>query len=72
MQNLYKPNQAATRLYNAATGKLGLSPERVRQLCQQGRLGQRIGKGWIISQEDIDNFNNINRPKGRPAKGEIK
>lgn len=71
MQKLYKPHQAAELLQNVITGHPGISPERVRQLCEQGRLGQRVGKGWIISQEDIDNFNSLNRSKGRPIKETI-
>lgn len=61
MLKLYKPNEAAPLLYNATTNTLGVHPSRVNVLCRAGRLGQRLGKGWVISEHDIARYNAIER-----------
>ncbi len=48
----------------AATA-LGITEMRVRQLCQDGRMGRRIGDTWVITPEEIE-ANKI-RKAGRPA-----
>lgn len=45
---------------------LGVSPNRIRALCQQGRMGQKVGWSWIITETDIER-NRIRRP-GKPPK----
>jgi len=50
--------QAATRL--------GLSESRVRHLCQQGRLGQKIGRNWAITETELQRFARVNRQVGNP------
>ena len=54
---LYKPAQAARLLTNARTGQPGISTQRATLLCKLGRLGQRVGGGWVISAAEIKQFN---------------
>jgi excisionase family DNA binding protein len=58
MDKFYNTKEAATLL--------GLSPVHVRTLCEQGRLGSKVGRDWIITQEELDAFER--RPRGRPPK----
>lgn len=46
-----------------AARRLGVSVQRVRQLCAAGRLGRKHGRDWIISAADLDGLDT--RP-GRP------
>ena len=48
-----------------AADKIGVCPSRVRQFCLHGRLGQRIGGRWVISEEEIRSFKKIPRPHGK-------
>jgi hypothetical protein len=50
-----------------AAEEIGLSPERIRQFCRGGRLGQRVGGRWVILQEELNRFRKIPRPSGRPS-----
>lgn len=45
---------------------IGVSPIRVRKFCQEGRLGQKIGDQWLITDEEIRLFKQIPRKRGRP------
>ena len=45
---------------------LGLSEGRVRVLCQQGRLGQRVAGVWLITTAELDAFRRARRGPGRP------
>ena len=65
---LYKPREAAELIFNVSTKTYGLSVARVCVLCRAGRLGQRVGGGWVISEEDIARFNVIERRDGRPVR----
>ncbi len=51
---------------------LGIDVSRVLQLCRQGRLGQsteRHGKRWVITDDEIAEFQRIGKlPSGRPPK----
>jgi hypothetical protein len=49
-----------------ASAVLGVSAERVRQYCRAGRLGQRIGRNYLIRQSDARKFSPL--PTGRPPK----
>jgi len=51
-----------------AAERLGLSDVRVRQLCNDGRLGRKIGRDWLISEEELTAFLATNRPAGRPPR----
>lgn len=55
---LLTPAQAADRL--------GLSVSRVKQFCEEGRIGQRVGRRWIICRDELEQFAKIPRPNGRP------
>ena len=46
---------------------LGISEVRVRQLCRKGRLGNRVGKQWIITSDELKQFAKVPRPAGNPA-----
>jgi hypothetical protein len=46
---------------------LGLSVQRIKQLCTEGRMGRKVGRDWVISVEDLER--NRERPgPGRPRK----
>ena len=45
---------------------LGVSHQRVRQFCGQGRLGIKVGSRWIITKADLERFAEIPRPSGIP------
>lgn len=46
---------------------LGLSDVRVRQLCQQGRLGTKAGpRAYLISKAELEEFRRVERPTGNP------
>lgn len=51
----------------AAASRLGLSVQRVRDLCRDGRLpAQKIGRDWIINTADLKAV--AERKAGRPRK----
>jgi len=43
---------------------LKLTPDRVAQFCQQGRLGRKIGRNWAITRTDLERFRRIKRKPG--------
>lgn len=45
---------------------LDLSDRRVRALCREKRLGQPVGKGYVISKDELRQFKKIYRPVGNP------
>lgn len=47
---------------------LDVTEARIRALCQQGRMGQKVGNRWVVSVEDLGR--NRERKTGRPAKSE--
>jgi excisionase family DNA binding protein len=49
-----------------AAAELGVTARRVRQICEQGLLGQRIGSVWAISRRELNEFKQIERKPGRP------
>ena len=53
---------------NGAAKALGLSQIRVRQLCQDGRLGTLVGSRYVITAEEIERFKKIPRKPGRPTR----
>lgn len=48
--------------------ELGVSEERVRKLCQQGRIGTKIAGVWLIEREELERFKKRRRGPGRPPK----
>jgi excisionase family DNA binding protein len=49
---------------------LGVSVERVRQFCYQGRLGHKVGRDWVITEEELAALER--KPVGRPKKDNAK
>lgn len=56
---LLTPQQAADRL--------GVSLRRVHQFLSDERLGQRVGGVYVITEEDLRQFQRIPRNPGRPS-----
>ncbi len=48
--------------------ELGLSEHRVREYCREGRLGQKIGRQWLITRAQLEAFKKIPRKHGAPRK----
>lgn len=50
--------------------ELGVSPKRVREYCNQGRLGMKFGRQWIVTREEFEHFvkNEYTGKPGRPRK----
>ena len=49
-----------------AAERLGITDRRVRKLCSEGRLGQKVGRDYLITSEDLSRFRRVNRRPGRP------
>lgn len=47
-----------------AADVLGLSPVRVRQFCQEGRMGEKYGPLWMIREKELRSFAKKSRPAG--------
>lgn len=46
--------------------ELGITPQRVRVMCREGRLGTRLGRNYVITAEELERFKAMPREKGRP------
>ena len=46
---------------------MNLSETRIRQFCQEGRLGQKFNRRFIILREDLRRFMQETRTNGRPS-----
>lgn len=57
------------RLYSAADAAtyLGITTRRVTALCETGRLGQKVGRQWIITHDELERFAQLERPAGVPV-----
>lgn len=51
-----------------AAERLELSAGRVYMLCRAGRLGQKIGRQYLIDSADLARFRRLRRRPGRPRK----
>lgn len=52
-----------------AAERLNISPIRVRQFIQEGRLkAQLVGRDYIIQESEIKRLEKSDRKPGRPAK----
>jgi len=52
-----------------AADELDLSRQRVWLLVTTGRIkAQRIGQGWLISQREVERFNQQRNGAGRPRR----
>ena len=47
--------------------RLGIQPSRVRQLAAALQIGQRIGRDWLFSDDDIARLEQRNTKRGRPT-----
>lgn len=45
---------------------LNVSQVRVRQFCQEGRIGQKVGDRYLILRDEVQKFLSHERPNGRP------
>jgi len=45
---------------------LGVTRCRIRQLCQEGRLGRKVGRQWIMEADELERFKKIKRVAGNP------
>lgn len=48
-----------------AAKAMGINERRVRQFCDEGRMGRKVGDTWVITPEEIER--NRERKAGRPA-----
>jgi excisionase family DNA binding protein len=49
--------------------ELGVSEERVRKLCQAGRMGEKVAGVWLITRDEFETFkNSYTGNPGRPRK----
>ncbi len=57
------------KLYTAAEAAkvLGVIPRRVTAICETGRLGQKVGRQWIITADELERFAQLERPAGVPV-----
>lgn len=53
-----------------AAAYLEISEIRVRQLANDGRIGQKIGRDWLFPLEQLEEFAREPRAPGRPPKSE--
>jgi predicted ArsR family transcriptional regulator len=47
---------------------LGISTNQVRIYCQTGRLGQKVSSCWVITEENLEQFQKTRKKSGRPRK----
>lgn len=45
---------------------LGVKPAWVRCLCRERRLGQKVGRDYVITHGDVEQFRRTRRTPGRP------
>lgn len=49
--------------------ELNVSEERIRKLCQAGRIGEKVAGVWLISRDEFEAFKKTYTGKpGRPRK----
>mgnify|MGYP000882152541 FL=1 len=48
-----------------AADALGLTTGRVRQIARSLRIGQRIGRDWVFTEDDIERIRQRNKKQGR-------
>lgn len=51
---------------------LGVSEERVRQLCQSGCFGRKFGSQWLITEEEVEKFKPLHKRTPGPSKNSQK
>jgi excisionase family DNA binding protein len=48
--------------------ELNRSQHRVREYFREGRLGKKIGRQWLVTREELEEFKSIPRKRGAPRK----
>lgn len=48
--------------------ELDITPQMVRRHCNEGKLGQKIGRSWIITRDEFEQFKKNRKGQGRPKK----
>jgi excisionase family DNA binding protein len=48
-----------------AAEMLGVSEERVRQLCQAGEIGRKFADRWLLTREEVEDF----KPRHKRTRG---
>lgn len=52
-----------------ASQRSGISASWLRRLVDAGRLpAKKVGKTWLVLEEDVDALAELERPRGRPLK----
>lgn len=46
---------------------LGIDQSLVRRYCEQGRLGEKIGRNWAIEAGELKAFKKVKRRPGNPT-----
>lgn len=49
---------------------LGVSKRRVQKLCEDERLGQKVGSVYVIPEDELRAFAKVKRYPGRPPQSE--
>lgn len=49
-----------------AAAKLKVSIRRVQKLCEDGRIGQKVGNIYVIPEDELRAFSKVPRKPGRP------
>ena len=48
-----------------AADALGITARRVRQLASELGIGQRMGRDWVFTEDDIERIRQRNKKQGR-------
>ena len=69
----YKYNVMKGYLTTKQTGeKLGITPDRVRQLIIEGTIkAEKIGRDNFIAESEVERVRKLDRKTGRPSKKKI-
>ena len=48
--------------------ELDLSEHRVREFFREGRFGKKVGRQWLATRTELEEFKKIPRTRGAPRK----
>lgn len=46
--------------------ELSVSPGWVRRLAQDGKLGRKVGRQWLFTSKEVEDYKRNRKPPGRP------
>ncbi|HSH02993.1 MAG TPA: helix-turn-helix domain-containing protein [Anaerolineae bacterium] len=49
-----------------AAKELSIAETTLRFYCQEGRIGTKVGRQWVITRKELERFQSKPRPVGRP------